>query len=162
MAILSAEFIWFRMKNSLKFDFEFFKQQKGIFKLIQLVYFLIWYLWYCQSLYLSFSLSISQSLNLSLSLRDRDRADTIISTHHRPPATGNSLRTLELTYTQVWSIIGIVFSSPSYFCIENIGLIGVTIHSVIGSRDVYLAVDFVSQSVRLGQSIRLVQPVRLG
>lgn len=37
MAILSAEFIWFRMKNSLKFDFEFFKQQKGIFKLIQLV-----------------------------------------------------------------------------------------------------------------------------
>ena len=62
------------------------------------------------------ALSISQSLNLSLSLRDRDRADTWHYNHFpQPPSTG----------------------SPSYFCTEKIGLIGVTINplSLIGLRD---------------------------
>ena len=85
----------------------------------------------CQALSISLSLplylSISQSINFSLSLRDRDRADTKITFHH-PLTTENFLRTLEMTYPQVWYIIGIVSSSPSYFCTENIGLIGVTIY----------------------------------
>ena len=33
---------------------------------------------------------------------------------------------LEATYTQMWYIIGIVSSSPTYFHPENIGLIKVT------------------------------------
>ena len=63
---------------------------------------------------------------LSSSLRDRDRADTKITFHH--PPTTNFLRTLELTYTQVWYIIGIFSSSPSDFCTKNIDLCVVTIH----------------------------------
>ena len=65
------------------------------------------------------SLSISIYLNLSLSLRDR--ADTIITFH--PHHIKLFLRTLELTYTQVWYIIGIVSSSPTHFHSERIGLI---------------------------------------
>ena len=60
---------------------------------------------------------LSQSLNLSLSLRDRDRADTIITFH--PPPTENFLSALEVTYTQVWYIIGIVGSSPTHFHSEK-------------------------------------------
>ena len=66
------------------------------------------------------ALSISQ-LNLSLSLRDR--ADTKTTFHHHRKL----LRIFELTYTQVWYIFGIISSSPSYFCTENVGLIVVTI-----------------------------------
>ena len=68
--------------------------------------------------------SLYLTLSISLYLRDRDRADTVITFHH-PPPTRNFLRTLELTCTQVWYIIRIVSSSPSYFCTENKGLIGV-------------------------------------
>ena len=80
---------------------------------------LVWIL--SSSLYLP----ISQSLNISLSLRDRDRADTIITLYHHT-TTRNFLSTLELTYTQVWYIIGIVSSSPTHFHSEKIGLIRVT------------------------------------
>ena len=79
---------------------------------------------YCQALPISLYLSISNKLNISLSLRDRDTADTTITLPHHQ-TTKNFLSTWELTYTQVWYIIGIVSSSPSYFCTENIGLIGV-------------------------------------
>ena len=48
--------------------------------------------------------------------------DDNITNYHHPP-TKNFLRTLELNYTQVWYIIGIVLLSPSYFYTENIGLI---------------------------------------
>ena len=70
------------------------------------------------------SLSISQWLNLYLTLRDR--ADTIITLpphhhHHR-----KLFKHLEMTYTQVWYIIGIVSSSPTDFHSEKIGLIRVT------------------------------------
>ena len=70
-----------------------------------------------------FALPISISLNFFLSLRDRDLADTIITFHHQPLATTRIfLRTLELTFTQVWYIIGIVSSSPTHFHSEKIGL----------------------------------------
>ena len=69
--------------------------------------------------------TICQSLNLSLPLRDRDRADTIITLYHTTTTT-NFLRTLELTYTQVWYIIGIISSSLTHFHSEKIGLIRVT------------------------------------
>ena len=70
---------------------------------------------YCQAL------SCSLYFNLSLSLRDR--ADTKTTFHHHRKL----LRIFELTYTQVWYIFGIISSSPSYFCTENVGLIVVTI-----------------------------------
>ena len=72
------------------------------------------------------ALSISQSLNLSLSLRDRD------SWHYNHSATPHHtihwklFKHLEMTYTQVWYIIGIVSSSPTHFHSEKIGLIRVT------------------------------------
>ena len=69
---------------------------------------------------------LSLSLNLSLSVRDRDRADTIIeslsTTHHHRKL----FKHLEMTYTQVWYIIGIIGSSPTDFHSEKIGLIRVT------------------------------------
>ena len=46
--------------------------------------------------------------------------------HHHHHTTRNFLSTLELTYTQVWYIIGIVSSSPTDFHSEKIGLIRVT------------------------------------
>ena len=67
------------------------------------------------------ALSISQSINLSLSLRDR--ADTIItfhpSTHHHHHR--KLIKHLEVTYSQVWYIIGIVSSSPAHFHSEKLG-----------------------------------------
>ena len=68
---------------------------------------------------------LSLSLNLPLSMRDRDRADTIIqrSYFHFPPHHSKLFKHLELTYTQVWYIIGIVSSSPTHFHLEKIGLI---------------------------------------
>ena len=71
------------------------------------------------------ALSFSQSLYLSLSLRDRDRADTIITFHHHHHHR-KLFKHLEVTYSQVWYIIGIVSSSPTYFHSEKIGLIRVT------------------------------------
>ena len=70
---------------------------------------------------LSLALSISHFLNLFLSLRDRDRADTIITFHHHHPPTTNFLRTLKS-----WLIRKC--DTSSYFCTENLGLIGVAIH----------------------------------
>ena len=49
-----------------------------------------------------------------------ERAETIITFHHHRT---NFLSTLEMTYTQVWYIIGIVIWSPTYFHSETIGLI---------------------------------------
>ena len=72
------------------------------------------------------ALSISQSLNLSLSLRDRDRADTIITLPHHHHHHQKLFKHLEVTYSQVWYIIGIVSSSPTHFHSEKIGLIRVT------------------------------------
>ena len=78
---------------------------------------------YCQAL------SISQSRNLSLSLRDRDRADTIITLPHHtihPPTLHRKLfKHLEVTFSQVWYIIGIVSSSQTHFHSEKIGLVRV-------------------------------------
>ena len=71
------------------------------------------------------ALSISQSLNLSLSLRDRD------SWHYNHSATPHHtihwklFKHLEVTYGQVWYIIGIISSSPADFHSEKIGLIRV-------------------------------------
>ena len=77
---------------------------------------------YCQALSISLFLSLYLSLNLSLYLRDRDRAGTVITLpHHTTTPPKNFLRTLELTYTQVWYIIGIVSSSPTDFHSEKIG-----------------------------------------
>ena len=56
----------------------------------------------------------SSSLSLSLTF------------HHHHTTTSKFLRTLELTYTQVWYIIGIISSSPTHFHSEKIGLIRVT------------------------------------
>ena len=41
--------------------------------------------------------------------------------------TKNFLSALEVTYTQVWYIVGIISSSPTHFHSEKIGLIRVTI-----------------------------------
>ena len=92
-------------------------------------------------------------VKLSLSLRDRDRAETIITFHHNT-TTSSFLMTLEFTYTQVWYIIGIVFSSHSYFCTENRVNWG---HyspplPAIGLKYVYLVVDLISQSDLIIQS----------
>ena len=67
-----------------------------------------------------------QALSLflySLSLRESWHHNHSVPTHQ---TTTNFLRTLELTYTQVWYIIGIVSSSPTHFHSEKIGLIRVT------------------------------------
>ena len=75
---------------------------------------------------------VKLSLSLySLSLRESWHYNH--SVPHHPP-TANFLRTLELTYTQVWYIIGIVSSSPTQFHSEKIGLFWVTYDplSVIG------------------------------
>ena len=99
-------------------------------------------------LYLSQSLYISERYN-----------------NHFPPTTTNQklLRTLELTYTQVWYIIGIVSSSSTSFHSEIIGLGHYSPLSAIGLRYIHLVVELVRQSVRLcqwvSQSDRLGQPV---
>ena len=72
-----------------------------------------------------FSSSSISLFSLSLSLRERESWHYNHSVPHHPP-TENFLRTLELTYTQVWYIIGIVSSSPTHFHSEKIGLIRVT------------------------------------
>ena len=75
------------------------------------------------------TLSLYLSLNHSISLylwEIEIELTPIITLPHQ--TTSNFLRTLELTYSQVWYIIGIVSSRLSYFCTENIGLIGVTTH----------------------------------
>ena len=79
------------------------------------------------SLTLSLSLFLFLFLSLSLSLRERESWHYNHFPHHTiHPATRNFLRTLEVTYTQVWYIIGIVSSSPTDFHSEKIGLIRVT------------------------------------
>ena len=59
-----------------------------------------------------------------------DRADTIFNCHlpsFLPSHHRKLFSALEVTYTQVWYIVGIVSSSPTHFHSEKIGLIGVTI-----------------------------------
>ena len=77
------------------------------------------------------------------------QADTIITCH---PPTENFLRTLQLTYTHVWYIIGIISSSPSFFYTENIGLIVRLIVSLL---------KLISQSVKPSYSIKLSQSVKV-
>ena len=71
---------------------------------------------------------------LSLSLRERERADYNHSVPHHPPTHRKLFKHLEVTYSQVWYIIGIVSSSPFDFHSEKIGLIRVTMTplSVLG------------------------------
>ena len=78
------------------------------------------------------------------------QADTIITCH---PPTENFLRTLQLTYTHVWYIIGIISSSPSYFCTEK--------NRVKRCLFSWRLFQSVSHPVRLGQFVRLDQSVRL-
>ena len=78
---------------------------------------------------LSSSISLF-SLSLSLSLRERERADQRrIYWHYNhsvPPHHRKLFKHFEVTYSQVWYIIGIVSSSPTDFHSEKIGLIRVT------------------------------------
>ena len=71
----------------------------------------------------SLNLSIYLSLFISIFLFLWEIELTLWSLSTTTPhhTTINFLRTLALTYTQVWYIIGIVSSSPTYFCTENIG-----------------------------------------
>ena len=64
------------------------------------------------------------------------QADTKITCH---PPSENFLRTLQLTYTHVWYIIGMISSSPSFFYTENIGLIEVTTQISNRVKKCYLA-----------------------
>ena len=52
------------------------------------------------------------------------RADTLLTFHH--PPNENFLSALEVTYTQVWYMIGIVSSSTTHYHSDRIGLIRVT------------------------------------
>ena len=81
----------------------------------------------CQVLSISFSFYLSLFISIFLYLWEIEIKLTIKSLSTTPP-TINFLRTLELTYAQVWYIIGIVSSSQYDFCTENIGLIEVTFH----------------------------------
>ena len=58
-------------------------------------------------------LSPSYSVFVKLSLCLRERADTL--TILQPPHHSKLLRTLELSYTEVWYIIGIVSPSPTEY-----------------------------------------------
>ena len=87
-----------------------------------------------------------QALSLSLLLL-WERADTIITLYHTTTTT-NFLSTLELTYTQVWYIIGIVSSSPTHFHSEKIGLIRVTYDPPVSIRvNKYLKSCYLSLSL---------------
>ena len=78
---------------------------------------------------LSSSISLS-TLSLSLTLKERERADTLINLPHHHKL----FKHLEVTYSQVWYIIGIVSSSPTYFHSEKIGLIRVNYDTPVSIR----------------------------
>ena len=63
--------------------------------------------------------------DLFLWVKQGTKTDIIINLS--PTAHHKHLRTLEVTYTQVWYIIGIISSIPTNFHSETIGLIWVTI-----------------------------------
>ena len=78
---------------------------------------------------------MSSSISLfSLSLSLRERVDTIITQPHNHHHHRKLFKHLEMTYTQVWYIIGIVSSSPTDFHSEKIGLIRVTYDSTVSIR----------------------------